>query len=176
MLSKWYSAVKQKRPDQRKRLLDTFRTLQKEYSMRQTSSTIIVSISLAYLQVDIFSILTILDLNLVDWSANNVLAVALGSSVYLWNADTGSIDQLLELEGADYVCSLNWMQEGNLIAVGTSLGDVQVRMAKVPMYFEIYAFSNILFPVMGCHTSETSSRHVWSFCTCRISVLEFLHN
>ena len=25
-------------------------------------------------------------LNLVDWSENNVMAVALGGSVYLWNA------------------------------------------------------------------------------------------
>ncbi|XP_065221940.1 cell division cycle protein 20 homolog [Planococcus citri] len=65
-------------------------------------------------------------LNLVDWSANNVLAVALGCSVYLWNADTGTIDQLLELEGTEYVCSLNWMQEGNLLAVGTSMGNVQL--------------------------------------------------
>lgn len=68
-----------------------------------------------------------LDLNLVDWSSNNILAVALGSSVYLWNADSGTIDHLLELEGADYVCSLNWIPEGNLIAVGTSMGNVQVR-------------------------------------------------
>jgi hypothetical protein len=29
------------------------------------------------------------DLNLLDWSANNTVAIALGSSVYLWNAATG---------------------------------------------------------------------------------------
>ncbi|KAG8322857.1 ubiquitin-protein transferase activating protein [Homalodisca vitripennis] len=67
------------------------------------------------------------DLNLIDWSANNVLAVALGSSVYLWNATTGNIDQLMELEGTDYVCSLSWIQEGNMLAVGTFQGPVQVR-------------------------------------------------
>lgn len=66
------------------------------------------------------------DLNLIDWSSTNILAVALGNSVYLWNAATGNIDQLLELEGQDYVSSLNWIQEGNLLAVGTSLGCVQV--------------------------------------------------
>lgn len=65
-------------------------------------------------------------LNLIDWSPNNILAVALGSSVYLWNASTGNIEQLLELEGSDYICSLNWVQEGYLLAVGTSLGPVQL--------------------------------------------------
>lgn len=81
-------------------------------------------------------------MNLVDWSANNVLAVALGSSVYLWNADSGTIDQLLELEGADYVCSLSWMQEGNLIAVGTSLGGVQVSSESTPHTIQLHC--NIL--------------------------------
>jgi hypothetical protein len=33
-------------------------------------------------------------LNLIDWSAQNVLAVALGQSVYLWNATSGSISQV----------------------------------------------------------------------------------
>lgn len=81
-----------------------------------------------------FMYLLLTDLNLVDWNSNNILAVALGNSVYLWNADSGSIDHLLELEGADYVCSLNWIQEGNLIAVGTSLGNVQVTNASFIFY------------------------------------------
>jgi cell division cycle 20, cofactor of APC complex len=63
---------------------------------------------------------------LIDWSFSNILAVALGTSVYLWNADTGAIDQLLDLEGADYVTSLSWVPNGNLLGVGTALGPVQV--------------------------------------------------
>jgi len=65
-------------------------------------------------------------LNLVDWSKSNQLAVALGSSVYLWNAATGSINHLLELEGNDYVSSLNWIADGDTLSVGTSLGCVQI--------------------------------------------------
>jgi cell division cycle 20-like protein 1 (cofactor of APC complex) len=30
-------------------------------------------------------------LNLVDWSSNNVLGVALGSSIYLWSACTSKV-------------------------------------------------------------------------------------
>ena len=67
-----------------------------------------------------------IDLNLVDWSKNNMLAVALGASVYLWNASSGSITQLTELEGNDYVSSLSWIMEGDTLAIGTSLGSVQV--------------------------------------------------
>uniref|UniRef100_A0A1B6CXB3 CDC20/Fizzy WD40 domain-containing protein n=3 Tax=Clastoptera arizonana TaxID=38151 RepID=A0A1B6CXB3_9HEMI len=65
-------------------------------------------------------------LNLIDWSPTNILAVALGASVYLWNAATGNIEQLMELEASDYVCSLNWIQEGNLLAVGTFMGPIQL--------------------------------------------------
>ncbi|EGI58529.1 Cell division cycle protein 20-like protein [Acromyrmex echinatior] len=65
-------------------------------------------------------------LNLVDWSNNNILAVALGSNVYLWNAGTGTIEQLFELEANDYVCSVAWIQEGPCLAVGTTVGNTEL--------------------------------------------------
>jgi len=66
-------------------------------------------------------------LNLLDWSSNNHLAVALGAHVYLWSAGTGEINHLMELEGPeDYVCSVRWIKEGNYLAVGTSSGEVQL--------------------------------------------------
>ena len=67
------------------------------------------------------------DLNLLDWSLNNYLAVALGSSVYLWNAASGEITQLMQLEHPeDYIGSVSWVKEGTFLAVGTSSGEVQV--------------------------------------------------
>ncbi|XP_035726610.1 cell division cycle protein 20 homolog [Vespa mandarinia] len=65
-------------------------------------------------------------LNLIDWSENNVLAVALGNSVYLWNAGTGTIAQLFELESNDYVCSVAWIQEGPYLAIGTTVGNTEL--------------------------------------------------
>ena len=67
-------------------------------------------------------------LNLIDWSCSNKLAVALGPSVYLWDAESGSIDELLTLEDEnDYVCSLKWIQQGgNHIALGTASASTQV--------------------------------------------------
>lgn len=66
------------------------------------------------------------DLNLLDWSCNNLLAVCLGGSVYLWNAATGEIDQLLQMESSDqYIGAVSWIKEGNYLALGTSNGEVQ---------------------------------------------------
>lgn len=52
--------------------------------------------------------------------------MALGANVYLWNAGTGTIEQLLELEGSDYVCSVSWIQEGAYLAVGTTTGNTEL--------------------------------------------------
>ena len=63
----------------------------------------------------------------MDWSANNHVALSLNNAVYLWNAGNGAISQLLELENPDeYVSSVSWIKEGNILAVGNSIGCVQV--------------------------------------------------
>lgn len=36
-------------------------------------------------------------LNLVDWSQSNQLAVALGTSVYIWNANTANVSELTNI-------------------------------------------------------------------------------
>ncbi|XP_071442348.1 cell division cycle protein 20 homolog [Hetaerina americana] len=66
-------------------------------------------------------------LNLVDWSSTNLLAVALGMSVYLWDAESGNINHLMELNSqAEYISSLSWIQEGCYLAVGISNGSTQL--------------------------------------------------
>ncbi|PXF48173.1 Cell division cycle protein 20-like [Gracilariopsis chorda] len=65
-------------------------------------------------------------LNLVDWGSNNTLAVALAESVYLWNADTGRIEQLCETPADDCITSVSWIPEGNYLAVGTNSTVVQI--------------------------------------------------
>ncbi|CAG4930584.1 unnamed protein product [Colias eurytheme] len=66
-------------------------------------------------------------LNLVDWSASNILAVALNNAVYLWNAGTGQIEELLTLEGSNTVSSVAWVQGGGShLAVGTSSSTVEL--------------------------------------------------
>lgn len=67
-------------------------------------------------------------LNLLDWhSSENLLAVALGPAVYLWNAETSGITKLCELQSEDnYVCSVSWMGDGDVLAVGTDDATVQI--------------------------------------------------
>lgn len=60
-------------------------------------------------------------LNLVDWGSGDILAVGLGPSVYLWNRETGKVNQLCQLEG-DSVTSVSWIQRGSHLAIGTSKG------------------------------------------------------
>lgn len=81
-------------------------------------------------------------LNLVDWGPNNILAVGLGDSVYLWNSESGKVDMLTKIEG-DQVTSVGWIQrvsqvfsnqhrsgsdvfQGSHLAIGTGKGIVQV--------------------------------------------------
>ncbi|CAH8315365.1 unnamed protein product [Eruca vesicaria subsp. sativa] len=65
-------------------------------------------------------------LNLVDWSAQNVLAVGLGNCVYLWNACSSKVTKLCDLGADDSVCSVGWAFRGTHLAVGTSSGKVQI--------------------------------------------------
>lgn len=68
-------------------------------------------------------------LNVLDWSKNNVVAVGLGKSVYLWNADDGTV-HTLNHEFDDKVASVNWAADGTYLAVGTSNGEVQLWDAR----------------------------------------------
>jgi cell division cycle 20-like protein 1, cofactor of APC complex len=66
-------------------------------------------------------------LNLVDWSSQNVLAVGLGSCVYLWSACTSKVTKLCDLAvSEDMVTSVAWAQRGTHLAVGTNKGEVQL--------------------------------------------------
>lgn len=76
-------------------------------------------------------------LNLVDWSSQNVLAVGLGTCVYLWSACTSKVTKLCEYTagpGGDSVCSVSWSQRGTYLSVGTNSGIVQIwDVAKVKL-------------------------------------------
>ena len=81
-------------------------------------------------------------LNLLDWSPNNILAVALGQSVFLWNATTGATHKLVETTGpGNIVTSLTW-GSGNLLAVGTHSAEVRRRS---PPFFLFFSFHCNLF-------------------------------
>ena len=71
-------------------------------------------------------------MNLLDWSNKNIVAVALGECIYLWNGDTGEVEQL---EGVSYddvvITSLSWADKGRFLAIGLDNGSIQVNNLTV---------------------------------------------
>lgn len=68
-----------------------------------------------------------LDLNLLDWSQTNFISVALDKQVYLWNAASGDIQELMECEGDDnYISSVQFTQDGSYLAIGLNTGCVEL--------------------------------------------------
>ncbi|KAM5260519.1 cell division cycle protein 20 homolog B [Hipposideros larvatus] len=66
-------------------------------------------------------------LNILDWNAQNLVAVALGSSIYLWNGKNHNGIENIDLSPTcNYISSVRWIKEGNCLAVGTSEGEVQL--------------------------------------------------
>jgi len=61
----------------------------------------------------------------VDWSSINVVAVALSEAVFLFNAASGSTEQLLALPRGN-ATALRWTTGGGHLAVGTSGNEVQI--------------------------------------------------
>ncbi|CAL9026167.1 unnamed protein product [Prunus brigantina] len=66
-------------------------------------------------------------LNLLDWSSSNILAIALGNSVYLWNPSHRSIVELVTIDDEDGpITSISWALDGQHIAVGLNNSWVQL--------------------------------------------------
>ena len=72
------------------------------------------------------------DLTRIDWGSNNLLAVALGASLYLWNGESADIEELFNSDSPEtsdverYVSGVSWLQGGNFLAVGNSQGEVGI--------------------------------------------------
>eukprot|EP01079_Euglenida_sp_SAG-EU17-18_P010478 gene10478-1902_t len=66
-------------------------------------------------------------LNLLDWGSNNVLAIALSRSLYLWDATSGETSMLM-LTGSETntITSVGWTKTGNVLAIG--LDDYTVQL------------------------------------------------
>ena len=70
-------------------------------------------------------------LNLIDWSSTNILAVGLGSCVYLWSAANSTVRRLCDFtEQGETVASVKWVQKGPKIAIGCTSGLIRIYDAE----------------------------------------------
>lgn len=65
-------------------------------------------------------------LNLLSWSCENVLAVALAENTYIWRADTGAVTQVGEAPEGSYVSSVDFSQDGAYLGIGIGSGEVEL--------------------------------------------------
>ncbi len=95
-------------------------------------------------------------LNLLDWSANNVLAVALGNTVYLWDATTSSIEELLVVDEEGPVTSVSWASDGKYLAVGLNNSVVQLWDSQSLRQVFLLFFNPSLMMCLSCTRSGIS--------------------
>lgn len=70
-------------------------------------------------------------MNIMDWGKRNILAVALSSDVYLWNAETGQSKKMMEVDDeGDYPTSIAWCGDGRTVAVGHASSKLQLWDAE----------------------------------------------
>ncbi|PWV13596.1 hypothetical protein C3747_42g241 [Trypanosoma cruzi] len=66
-------------------------------------------------------------LQLIDWSAKDILAVGLQGAVYLWDAKTCNITHLpCQRPPNGIFCGVTWSEDGNLLALGTDDGSLEI--------------------------------------------------
>ncbi|XP_077237258.1 cell division cycle 20.2, cofactor of APC complex-like [Tasmannia lanceolata] len=66
-------------------------------------------------------------LNLMDWGKNNILAIALGYTLYLWNAGSGETHKFMETDGDEnYLTSVAWSGDGKTLAIGSADSRLQL--------------------------------------------------
>ncbi|CAF1825325.1 unnamed protein product [Brassica napus] len=66
-------------------------------------------------------------LNLLDWGSRNVLAIALGHTLCLWDASTGSVSEFMTIEeDQGPITSISWAPDGSHVALGLNNSQVQL--------------------------------------------------
>ncbi|KAI7749315.1 hypothetical protein M8C21_023650 [Ambrosia artemisiifolia] len=70
-------------------------------------------------------------MNVMDWGKNNILAIALGQEVFLWNPVNEAIFRLLKTESLnDLPSSISWSHDGKTLAVGLSQSQIKLFDAQ----------------------------------------------
>nr|XP_040052355.1 cell division cycle protein 20 homolog B-like isoform X1 [Gasterosteus aculeatus aculeatus] len=111
--------------DERRRALQPFALLDETKTRQQGKS--VMKLAAPSLLNDYYT-------HLLDCSCEGVLALALGSSVYLWNSQTGALAGSLDpspqpglaRHRAPSISCLSWSRDGGVLCIGTRQGEIQL--------------------------------------------------
>ncbi|RKP14788.1 WD40-repeat-containing domain protein [Piptocephalis cylindrospora] len=97
-------------------------------------------------------------LNLIDWSSTNLIAVALGSMVFIWKGAYGDVTIL--------VTCVSWIKSGTHLAVGTKKGWIllyDVRrgrlVQRIPAHWDRVTCLDWTGPVLSSGSKDCSISH-----------------
>nr|XP_033787235.1 cell division cycle protein 20 homolog B [Geotrypetes seraphini] len=66
-------------------------------------------------------------LNILDWSSENLVAIALDSTVQILDGEKYTVIESINFNtSSKYISSVSWIKEGRCLAIGTSDGEVQL--------------------------------------------------
>jgi len=68
--------------------------------------------------------------------------------LYIWNASTGDIGMLTEFDEFNMIGSVSWVEDGDILSIGTSSGEVQVFQHVLNhscVYLETCFWLNVVF-------------------------------
>ncbi|KAJ3094229.1 ubiquitin-protein transferase activating protein, partial [Phlyctochytrium bullatum] len=94
-------------------------------------------------------------LNLLDWSTENLLAVALEDTVYTWNASTGSVSDFCRActDDSTTISSVQFTNDGSHLAIGTGDGNTQIWDVEAGSKHDVRIASHKIGELIG-HTGE----------------------
>lgn len=81
-------------------------------------------------------------LHLISWSNDNLLAIALGKSVYCWNANDGSVNLITECESL--ITSIKWSPDDYYLSIGLECGNVEIWDIEKKVRLRTMRFDNII--------------------------------
>ncbi|AYU82005.1 hypothetical protein, conserved [Leishmania donovani] len=87
---------------------------------------------------------------LLDWGANNCIAIGMGKSLYSWSGDSGEAEKVVELDGAMRIRCVQWLQKCSCVAMSVQDGTTAIfdfrtssflRVVRLPSGLEVTGLS-----------------------------------
>ncbi|KPA76787.1 hypothetical protein ABB37_07605 [Leptomonas pyrrhocoris] len=94
---------------------------------------------------------------LLDWGANNAIAIGMGQSLYSWSGDSGQAARIVDLDSAARIKCVQWLHKCSCVALSVQKGTTAIydcrtsdflRTVRLPTGLEVTGLS-VKGPVMA---------------------------